>query len=69
MKYSIIESVFLGDYKSIVDLELFTSRFFFFFNGTPPPPTNTALIKHSFALFFKRWKFISGKRTTWGSVY
>ena len=51
MKYSIIESVFLGDYKSIVELELFTSSFFFF-NGIPHPPPNTALIKHSFCSFF-----------------
>lgn len=52
MKYYFIESVFLGDYKSLVDLELFTSSFFFFY-GTPPLP-NTVLIKHLFALFFSR---------------
>lgn len=53
MKYSIIESVFLGDYKSIVELELFTSSFFFF-NGIPHPPPQHSINQALILLFFSR---------------
>ena len=67
MKYSVIESVFLGGYKSTVDLDF--QLFFFFILWHTPPLPNTVLLKHSFALFFKRWNFIGGKRNTLGSMY
>lgn len=52
MKYSFIESVFLGDYESLVDLELFTSSFVFFFMA--PPTTQHSINQTLICSFFSR---------------
>lgn len=41
MKYSVIESVFLGGYKSIVDLDFQLFFCFFFFMAHPPAPRHS----------------------------
>ena len=51
MKYSVIESVFLGGYKSTVDLDF--QLFFFFFYGTPPR-SPTQYYSNTHLLFFSR---------------